>query len=265
MATTPTTDPDPQPAPLGIRIDGRIARLTLQRPEKRNALNDRLIEALGDFFASPPPVVRVAVLAGAGGHFSAGLDLSEHVERPAPEVMRHSRAWHGVMDAVQLGGLPVVAVLEGAVIGGGLELAAACHVRVAEPSAAFQLPEGRRGIFVGGGASVRIGRIIGADRLVEMMLTGRTYTSEEAVRLGLAHYQAPAGEGLAEALRLARIIAGNARLSNELIIQALVRIDDMGRADGLFTESLCAALAQSGEAAKEGLRAFLEKRRPNFD
>ena len=265
MATTSTTDPDPQPAPLSIRIDGRIARLTLQRPEKRNALNDRLIEALGDFFASPPPVVRVAVLAGPGGHFSAGLDLSEHVERPPPEVMRHSRAWHGVMDAVQLGGLPVVAVLEGAVIGGGLELAAACHVRVAEPSAIFQLPEGRRGIFVGGGASVRIGRIIGADRMVEMMLTGRTYTSEEAVRLGLAHYQAPASDGLAEALRLARSIAGNARLSNELIIQALARIDDMGRADGLFTESLCAALAQSGEAAKEGLKAFLEKRRPNFD
>jgi enoyl-CoA hydratase/carnithine racemase len=262
MATTSTADPDPQPAPLSIRIDGRIARLTLQRPEKRNALNDRLIEALGDFFASPPPVVRVAVLAGAGGHFSAGLDLSEHVERPAPEVMRHSRAWHGVMDAVQLGGLPVVAVLEGAVIGGGLELAAACHVRVAEPLAIFQLPEGRRGIFVGGGTSVRIGRIIGADRLVEIMLTGRTYTSEEAVRLGLAHYQAPAGEGLAEALRLAQIIAGNARLSNEPIIQALVRIDDMGRADGLFTESLCAALAQSGEGGAEG---FFEKRRPTFD
>jgi (methylthio)acryloyl-CoA hydratase len=265
MGTDSKTDPDPQPAPLGVRIDGRIARLTLRRPEKRNALNDRLIDALGDFFASPPPAVRVAVLAGAGGHFSAGLDLSEHVERPAPEVMRHSRAWHGVMDAIQLGGLPVVAVLEGAVIGGGLELAAACHVRVAEPSAVFQLPEGRRGIFVGGGASVRIGRIIGADRMVEMMLTGRSYTSEEGVRLGLAHYQAAAGKGMTQALRLAQIIAGNARLSNELIIQALVRIDDMGRADGLFTESLCAALAQSGEAAKEGLKAFLAKRSPNFD
>jgi enoyl-CoA hydratase/carnithine racemase len=257
MATTSET-------PLAVQIDGRIARLTLQRPEKRNALNDRLIEALGDFFASPPPAVRVAVLSGAGGHFSAGLDLSEHVERRAADVMRHSRAWHRVMDSLQLGGVPVVAVLEGAVIGGGLELAVACHVRVAEPSAVFQLPEGRRGIFVGGGASVRIGRIIGADRMVEMMLTGRTYTSEEAVRLGLAHYQAPAGDGIAEALRLAATIAGNARLSNELIIQALPRIDDMGRADGLFTESLCAALAQSGEAAKEGLKAFLEKRQPDF-
>jgi enoyl-CoA hydratase/carnithine racemase len=257
MATTSET-------PLAVQIDGRIARLTLQRPEKRNALNDRLIEALGDFFASPPPAVRVAVLSGAGGHFSAGLDLSEHVERRAADVMRHSRAWHRVMDSLQLGGVPVVAVLEGAVIGGGLELAVACHVRVAEPSAVFQLPEGRRGIFVGGGASVRIGRIIGADRMVEMMLTGRTYTSEEAVRLGLAHYQAPAGDGIAEALRLAATIAGNARLSHELIIPARPRIDDMGLADGLFTESLCAALAQSGEAAKEGLKAFLEKRQPDF-
>jgi (methylthio)acryloyl-CoA hydratase len=249
---------------LDVQIDGRIARLTLQRPEKRNALNDRLIAELEGFFAGPPPDVRVAVLAGAGGHFSAGLDLAEHVERPPAEVMRHSRTWHRVMDAVQLGGLPVVALLEGAVIGGGLELALACHVRVAEPSAIFQLPEGRRGIFTGGGASVRVGRILGADRLVQMMLTGRSYGAEEAVRLGLAHDLVAAGEGMVEALRLAGTIAGNARLSNHLIIQALGRIDDMARAHGLFTESLCAALAQTGEDAAEGLRAFLEKRPPTF-
>jgi enoyl-CoA hydratase/carnithine racemase len=136
---------------LAVRIEDRIAHLVLSRPEKRNALNDTLLAALDRFFADPPQGVRAVVLSGAAGHFSAGLDLSEHVRREAPAVMRHSRNWHRVMDAIQFGGLPVVSALTGAVIGGGLELAAATHVRVAEPSAVFQLPEGRRGIFVGGG------------------------------------------------------------------------------------------------------------------
>nr|WP_248304821.1 crotonase/enoyl-CoA hydratase family protein [Breoghania sp. L-A4] len=227
-------------------------------------MNDGLIAELGAFFTNPPKGVAVAILSGAGGHFSAGLDLSEHVAREAPEVMRHSRNWHAVMDSIQFGGLPVVAALEGAVMGGGLELAAACHVRIAEPSTVFQLPEGRRGIFVGGGASVRIGRILGPDRMVEMMLTGRKYDAEEGRALGLAHYAVTAGEGQGEAQRLAERIAGNAPLSNYIVIQALSRIDDMARSDGLFTESLCAALTQTSADAQEGLKAFLEKRDARF-
>lgn len=257
------TERDPVPL-LDVRVDGVIAHLTLARPEKRNALNDRLIDALDTFFRAPPDGVRVVVLSGAGGNFSSGLDLSEHVHREPPEVMRHSRRWHDVMDRIQFGGLPVVAVLQGAVMGGGLELAAAAHVRVAETGCRFQLPEGKRGIFVGGGASVRIGRIIGADRMVEMMLTGRVYDAEDGARLGLAHYLVAPGEGASEAVRLAEAIATNAELSNYIVIQALTRIDDMSRADGLFAESLCAALTQTGEEAKEGLRAFLEKRKPKF-
>ena len=151
-----------------------------------------------------------------------------------------------------------------AVMGGGLEIAAATHVRVAEPSAVFQLPEGKRGIFVGGGATVRVGRIVGADRMTEMMLTGRRYGAEESLNLGLSHYLVGEGEGLAKALELAGDIAGNAPLVNYLIIQAISRIDDMSRADGLFTESLSAALSQSGTDAQEGLKAFLEKRKPSF-
>ena len=252
------------PAVLDIRIDGAVAHLTMARPDKRNALNDRLLGAIDDFFRSPPEGVRVVVISGGGGNFSSGLDLSEHVHREPADVMRHSRRWHEVMDRIQFGGLPVVAVLEGAVMGGGLELAAAAHVRVAEPSVRFQLPEGRRGIFVGGGASVRIGRIIGPDRMVEMMLTGRVYDAQDGTRLGLAHYLVAEGEGRTEALRLAGTIAANADLSNYIVIQALSRIDDMARADGLFAESLCAALTQTGADAQEGLRAFLDKRRPEF-
>lgn len=178
--------------------------------------------------------------------------------------MRHSRAWHQVMDRIQYGGLPVVSAMFGAVIGGGLELATSTHVRIAEPSAIFQLPEGRRGIYVGGGASVRVGRILGADRMIEMMLTGRKYGADEGLALGLTHYSVGQGEALAMAQDMARKIAGNAPLSNYIMIQALSRIEDMSKADGLFTESLCAALTQTSPDALEGLAAFLEKRTPKF-
>jgi enoyl-CoA hydratase/carnithine racemase len=150
------------------------------------------------------------------------------------------------------------------VIGGGLELAAATHVRIAEPSSIFQLPEGRRGIFVGGGATVRVGKILGADRMTEMMLTGRKYTADEALALGLTHYAVGDGEALALAQQLAGKIARNAPLSNYLMIQSIARITDMARSDGLFTESLAAALSQTTPDAQEGLRAFLEKRAPKF-
>jgi enoyl-CoA hydratase/carnithine racemase len=247
-----------------VEIRDTIAVLSFNRPDKRNAINDALLDELREFFSKPPKGVRAVVLHGIGGHFSAGLDLSEQSRREPQEVLHHSRSWHAVMELMQFGGLPIVSVLTGAVMGGGLEIAAATHVRVAEPSAVFQLPEGKRGIFVGGGATVRVGRIIGPDRMTEMMLTGRRYGAEEGLRLGLSHYLVEQDQGLARALELAGEIASNATLVNYLIIQAISRIDDMSRADGLFTESLSAALSQSGADALEGLNAFLEKRKPRF-
>lgn len=249
---------------LCVERDGAVAILTMNRPDKRNAMSDELLGEIEAFFAAPPEGVKVVVLTGTAGHFCSGLDLSQHVARDAEGTMRHSRNWHRVMDLIQFSGLPVVSALFGAVIGGGLELATATHVRVAEPDVVFQLPEGRRGIFVGGGATVRVGRILGADRMVEMMLTGRRYGAEEGLALGLAHYTVGAGEALAFARDLAARIAENATLSNYVMIQAIARIEDMSKADGLFTESLCAALTQTGPDAVEGLQAFLERRRPNF-
>lgn len=249
---------------LKIETDGSIAVLTLNRPDKRNAMSDALLGEIDGFFRAPPAGTRVAVITGAGGHYCAGLDLSEHVARDAEGTMHHSRSWHDVMDRVQGSGLPVVSAMSGAVIGGGLELATSTHVRIAEPDCIFQLPEGRRGIFVGGGATVRVGRIIGADRMTEMMLTGRKYGTDDAVRLGLAHYAVEAGEALPMALKIAAQIAGNAPLSNYMMIQSIARIHDMGRSDGFFVESLCAALAQTSPDAVEGLAAFLEKRSPSF-
>jgi len=249
---------------LKVEITDGVATLTMNRPDKRNAMCDALLQAIDGFFSQAPEGVKVAVLTGTAGHFCSGLDLSEHQQRDAEGTMRHSRGWHQVMDRIQYGGLPVVSAMFGAVIGGGLEMAAATHVRIAEPSTIFQLPEGRRGIFVGGGASVRVGRILGADRMIEMMLTGRKYGADEGLALGLAHYSVGEGEALAKAQELARGIARNAPLSNYIMIQGLSRIEDMSKADGLFTESLCAALTQTSPDAIEGLKAFLEKRDPTF-
>ncbi|MEO0937738.1 MAG: crotonase/enoyl-CoA hydratase family protein [Pseudomonadota bacterium] len=249
---------------IRIDVDGDIATLTLDRPDKRNAVNDALIAELDAFFSRPPEGVHVVILRGAGDHFCAGLDLAEHEHREPIQGVYHSRGWHRVTEAIEFGGLPVVSVLHGAVIGGGLEIASATHVRIAEPDVRFQLPEGRRGIFVGGGATVRVGRLLGADRMREMMLTGRSYGAEEGLALGLAHYSVGAGEGLPLAHKLARTIADNAPFSNYLMMQAIARIQDMPRAEGYFTEALATALSQGSDGAKEGLRAFLEKRPPKF-
>lgn len=249
---------------LTTEVDGQIATITMTRTEKRNAMSDGLIAALENAYATMPKGVRVVILTGSGGHFCSGLDLSEHVHRTAEEGVYHSRNWHRIMEMVQFGGLITISAMQGAVIGGGLELAAATHVRIAEPSVIFQLPEGRRGIFVGGGATVHVGRILGPDRMVEMMLTGRKYDADDGLRLGLAHYSVGEGEALPLARKLAQSIAGNAPMSNYFMVQALSRISDMSRSDGLFTESLCAALVQTTPDAEEGLRAFLEKRQPVF-
>ncbi len=249
---------------LIVEQKGAIVHLTLNRPEKRNALNDDLVAAFDEFFAAVPDGARAIVVSGAGGHFSSGLDLSQHVARQPLDVMAHSRNWHRVMARIASSPVPVIAAMSGAVMGGGLEFAAACHVRVAEESVRFQMPEGLRGIFVGGGGSVRISKLIGPDRLTEMMLTGRTYSGVEGERLGLAHHLVPEGKALEKAFELAERIAKNSPTINGFIIQAIAQIASMPPEAGLYAESLTAALSQTGPDAEEGLRAFLEKRPPVF-
>lgn len=249
---------------LTIELDGGVAVLRLRRSERRNALNEDLVERIGEFFAKPPPEVRAAVLLGEGAHFCAGLDLAENHERTPFEAMEHSSLWHRAFDHIEHGRIPLVAALHGAVIGGGLELALAAHVRVADPSAFYSLPEGRLGIFVGGGGSVRIGRLMGPDRMREMMLTGRRLTAEDGQAMGISHELTAAGSAEKRAREIALQIMGNAPLTNQLILTALPRIGDMSRSDGLWAEALTTALTQSTEDAAEGMRAFLEKRPPEF-
>jgi enoyl-CoA hydratase/carnithine racemase len=245
---------------LKVELADAVAHVRLNRPDKRNAISDALISELHTAFVNLPASVRAVVLSGEGEHFCAGLDLAELVERDVAEGVLHSRMWHAAFDAVQFGRAPVIAVLHGAVVGGGLELAASCHIRVAETSAYFGLPEGQRGLFVGGGGSARIPRLMGVARMSDLMLTGRVYSAEEGERAGIVQYLVGAGEGLARAFELAQRIAGNATLSNFAVMHALPRIADQSQSEGLFTESLMAAVAESTPQAKERLRAFLEGR-----
>ncbi len=237
-----------------------IAVIRLTRQKKRNALNDGLILAIRNLFDNLPATVRAAVIDGEGEHFCSGLDLSELQERDAGQGMHHSRMWHAALERVQFGPVPVVAALHGAVVGGGLELASACHIRVADESTFYALPEGSRGIFVGGGGAVRIPRLIGAARMADMMFTGRVYNAQDGERIGLAQYLVPTGSAFARAFELAERIAKNAPLTNYALMHALPRIAEQPADQGLFTEAMMAAIAQSAPEAKERVRDFLEGR-----
>src|SRR3981081_4515146 len=176
------------PTSLTASQHGPVTLLRLSRPAKRNALDDATIAGIESFFGDPPEQTRAVILHGEGKHFSAGVDLSTVTDVSALASVRRSQSWYCAFDRIENGRVPVVAVLHGGVIGGGLELAAAAHIRVAERSAYYALPESTSGLFVGGGGAVRIPRLIGTSRMVDMMLTGRTYGAEEGASLGFSHY-----------------------------------------------------------------------------
>ncbi|HTP62492.1 MAG TPA: crotonase/enoyl-CoA hydratase family protein [Burkholderiales bacterium] len=245
---------------LRFQRRGAVGILLLNRPQKRNALSDAMVEEIGACVAAVPMGVKALVLHGAGEHFCAGLDLAELSGRSAAAGVAHSRGWHRIFDRIQFGRVPVVAVMHGAVVGGGLELACTAHVRIAEKGAFYALPEGQRGIFVGGGASVRLPRLIGTARMADMMFTGRVYSAEEGQAAGISTYLVPKGKGLAKGIELAGRIAGNAPATNFALMHALPRIAELGQDAGLLMESLVAGIAQSEPEAKRRMTDFLEKR-----
>ena len=243
---------------LRVECSGPVVHLRLNRPDKRNAINGTLVRELQTAFANLPSDARAAVISGEGAHFCAGLDLSEVTEQSVAEGIFHSRLWHAAFDQIQYGPVPLIAVLHGAVVGGGLELAATAHLRVAEASAFYGLPEGQRGIFVGGSGSARIPRLIGVARMTDMMLTGRVYNAEEGERLGFAQYLVPAGTAFSKAMALAERIATNAPLTNYALMHALPRIAEQPADHGYMTEALISAIAQAAPEAKQRVRDFLE-------
>ncbi|WP_043337674.1 crotonase/enoyl-CoA hydratase family protein [Belnapia moabensis] len=242
---------------ITYELRDRTAWIGLNRPQKRNAINDALLQAIEAVVRRAQGEARAMVLFGHGPCFCAGLDLAEHRAREAPEVFHHSRAWHAVFSLIRRGPIPAIAALHGATVGGGLELAAACHLRIADATAFFALPEGSRGIYVGGGASVHVARLLGTARMMDMMLTGRVLSAAEAERFGLVQYLV---EAEAKATELAGKVVEMAPLTVLGVLQALPRIQDMSEEDGLFVESMMAALAQTGPEAAARLADFADKR-----
>ena len=241
--------------------DDGVWVVTLNRPAKRNALDIETIEELVSFFSRAPRAgVRAVVLAGAGEHFCAGLDLIEHhdQDRSPADFMHVCLRWHEAFNKMEYGGVPVIAALQGAVVGGGLELASAAHIRVMDQTAYFALPEGQRGLFTGGGATIRVTALVGKARMIDMMLTGRVYQGKEAVDLGLAQYIVE-GSSFDTAMELARKTAQNLPLSNFAICSAVSHMQNMSAMDAAYAEAVVAGVVNTQPDARARLAAFADK------
>ncbi len=242
--------------------DNGLYVVTLSRPTKRNALDVATIEELIRFFSGARMAgVRAVVLTGEGDHFCAGLDLVEHwkADRSPDDFMHVCLRWHEAFNKMEYGGVPIIAALKGAVVGGGLELASAAHIRVIDPGTYFALPEGQRGIFTGGGATIRVSDMIGKYRMIDMILTGRVYQGQEAVDLGLAQYITEDGGSMAKAMELADQIAQNLPLTNFAICSAISHLNNMSGMDAAYAEAVVGGVVNTQPAARERLEAFANK------
>ncbi|SMX23138.1 crotonase/enoyl-CoA hydratase family protein [Boseongicola aestuarii] len=243
------------------QTDDGVWRVTLNRPDKRNALDLATVEELVQFFTVAPRAgVRAVVLAGAGDHFCAGLDLIEHhdADRSPAAFMHVCMRWHEAFNKMEYGGVPVIAALHGAVVGGGLELASAAHIRVMDETAYVALPEGQRGLFTGGGATIRVTDLIGKARTVDMMLTGRVYRGQEAVDLGFAQYLVE-GSSLELAHEIAQKTAENLPLSNFAICSGVSHMQNMSALDAAYAEAVLAGVVNTQPEARARLAAFADK------
>jgi enoyl-CoA hydratase/carnithine racemase len=237
-----------------------ITTVTLNRASKRNALNAETIEELIEVFSKLPRMgARAVVLRAEGTHFCAGLDLVEHhqEDRRPEDFMHVCLRWHEAFNKMEYGGVPVIAALKGAVVGGGLELASSAHIRVADQSTYFALPEGQRGLFTGGGATIRVADLVGKARMIDMMLTGRVYKQDEAIAVGLAQYLVADSE--AKAYELARAAAENPPLSNFAICSAISHMQNMSALDAAYAESVVAGIVNTQPASRGRLEAFANK------
>ncbi|MEM6890430.1 MAG: methylthioacryloyl-CoA hydratase [Pseudomonadota bacterium] len=242
--------------------DNGLYVVTLNRPSKRNALDEATIEELIRFFSGARSAgVKAVVLAGEGNHFCAGLDLVEHwkADRSPDDFMHVCLRWHEAFNKMEYGGVPIIAALKGAVVGGGLELASAAHIRVIDPGTYFALPEGQRGIFTGGGATIRVSDMIGKYRMIDMILTGRVYQGQEAVDLGLAQYITEEGGSMAKAMELAEQIAQNLPLTNFAICSAISHLNNMSGMDAAYAEAVVGGVVNTQPAARARLEAFANK------
>jgi enoyl-CoA hydratase len=252
---------------LSLTVDEGIATLAVNRPDKLNALNEQTIRELGQALEeiTARAEVRGVILTGTGAKaFVAGADIAELARMGPVDGIEVSRLGQRVFRAIELSRKPVVAAVNGFALGGGCELALACHLRIASDKARFGLPEVKLGIIPGYGGTLRLPRIVGKGRALELMLTGEMIDAAEAHRIGLVNRVVPADQLEAEARKLLGTILQNGPVALGLAIECTTRGMEMSVDDGLALESNLFGLLASTTDMREGMTAFMEKRAANF-
>jgi len=244
-----------------------VAIITVNRPDKMNALNDQVVEELRDAVerVATDATIRGAIITGAGAKaFIAGADISDLAKQGSFDGKTRSLRGQRILRRLETCGKPFIAAVNGFALGGGCELAMACHLRIASENARFGQPEVKLGIITGYAGSQRLPRIVGKGRALQLLLSGEMIDAQEAYRIGLANRVVPADQLLAEAEKTLRGIIANAPLSLALTIEVVDRGLDMNLDDASLLEANLFGLLASSRDMKEGLTAFLAKRPPEF-
>jgi enoyl-CoA hydratase len=244
-----------------------IARLTVNRPDKLNALNRRTVTEIGEALDAfeKDAEARALLLTGAGEKaFVAGADIAELAEQTPQGGKEYSLFGQDVLGRLESSGKPTIAAINGFALGGGLELALACQLRIAAETASLGLPEVTLAIIPGFGGTQRLPRLVGRGKALEMILTGERIDAKEAHRVGLVNRVVPLADLVAEADKLARTILSRGPVAVRYAIEAVTRGLEMPLEEGLFLEATLFGLLTTTDDMKEGTRAFLEKRKPAF-
>ncbi|HEX8244417.1 MAG TPA: enoyl-CoA hydratase-related protein [Longimicrobium sp.] len=257
----------PEYSNLTLDVQDRIAVLSVNRPDKLNALNEQTIRELGQAFdeITGRDDVGGVILTGVGEKaFVAGADIAELVRMGPVDGIEVSRLGQQVFRRIELSRKPVIAAVNGFALGGGCELALACHLRIASENAQFGLPEVKLGIIPGYGGTLRLPRIVGKGRALELMLTAQFVKADEAYRIGLANKVVPHAELMDTARKTMATILANGPIAVGLAIECATRGMEMSVDDGLALESNLFGLLAATNDMREGMRAFLEKRKAEF-
>jgi len=245
-----------------------VAVITINRPDKLNALNDQVMAELADVAQrlATDDDIRGAILTGAGPKaFVAGADIGDLAKQGPFDGKARALRGQAVLRRLETCGKPVIAAVNGFALGGGCELAMACHLRIASEHAKFGQPELKLGIAPGYGGTQRLPRLVGKGVALQLILTGETIDAREAHRIGLVNKVVPSAELLAEAEKLLRGILAMGPLAVRLALEAVDQGLEMSLDEGLLLEANHFGLLAATRDMKEGLGAFLEKRTPKFE
>lgn len=252
---------------LRLDLDPPVATVTIDRPERLNALDRQTLEELGDAITRvlDAEEVRGAIITGSGDRaFVAGADIGELARMDSLDAVASSRLGQEIFRSIELSAKPIIAAVNGFALGGGCELALACHLRVASTAARFGLPEVKLGIIPGYGGTVRLPRLIGKGRALELILTGEMIDAVEAYRIGLVNRVTDPSTLLKDARSLASAVVQNGPLALQRAIESATRGLEIGLDDAMVLEANLFGVLAATDDFREGTAAFLEKRSPDF-